>query len=86
MRGVALYEVRIDKFGGGKGIKERQMFFFDSGAAVKCAEKEKEEADNNTIVEMKRHDLQVTDDYEMRSPQRLAYDKRLTMEEPGLDE
>lgn len=83
---VTLYEVRIDKFGGGKGIEERQKFFLDFGAAVECAEKEKEEADNNTIVEMKRHDLQVSDTYEMRSPQRLAYDKRLTMEAPGLDE
>ena len=86
MRDVILYEVRINKFGGGKGIEERQKFFFDFGAAVECAEKEKEEAGNNTLVEMKRHDLQVSDNYEMRSPQRLAYDKRLTMEEPELDE
>lgn len=85
-RDVTLYEVRIDKFSDGKGIEERQIFYLDFGTAVECAEKEKEKAGNNTIVEMKRHDLQVSDDYEMRSPQRLAYDKRLTMQEPGLDE
>lgn len=86
MRDVTLYEVRIDKFSGGKGIEERQKFYFDFAAALECAEKEKEEADSNTFVEMERHDLQVSDNYEMRSPQRLAFDKRLTMVEPGIDE
>lgn len=84
-----LYEVRTDIYKKGGGIVTCQKFYFDAAKAAEYAQKEKYEKEGKeevAIVKLLQHTLDVPDDYKITTPERLAYDQRLTMREPEREE
>lgn len=84
-----LYEVRTDIYKKGGGIVTCQKFYFDATKAAEYAQKEKcekEGKEETAIIKLLERTLDVPDDYKITTPERLAYDQRLTMREPEREE
>lgn len=84
-----LYEVRTDTYKKGGGIVTCQKFYFDAAKAAEYEQKEKHEKEGKeetAIIKLLERTLDVPDDYKITTPERLAYDQRLTMREPEREE
>lgn len=84
-----IYEVRTDIYKNGGGIVTYQKFYFDAAKAAEYEQKEKYEKEGKeeiAMIKLLPRTLDVPDDYKITTPERLAYDQQLTMQEPEWQE
>ena len=91
MRKKKIYMVRVDNFRGKGGMVRNDKFFFGYGEAAEYEQEEKDKAkspDNgdNIIIKSEEFEVEVPDGYEITTAGRLAFDMRITSQEPGWED
>lgn len=91
MRKKKIYMVRIDNFRGKGGMVRNDKFFFGYGEAAEYEQEEKDKAkspDNgdNIIIKSEEFEVEVPDGYEITTAERLAFDMRITSQEPDWED
>lgn len=91
MRKKKIYMVRVDNFRGKGGMVRNDKFFFGYGEAAEYEQEEKDKAkssDNgdNIIIKSEEFEVEVPDGYEITTAGRLAFDMRITSQEPDWED
>lgn len=91
MRKKKIYMVRVDNFRGKGGMVRNDKFFFGYGEAAEYEQEEKDKAqspDNgdNIIIKSEEFEVEVPDGYEITTAGRLAFDMRITSQEPEWED
>lgn len=91
MRKKKIYMVRVDNFRGEGRMVRNDKFFFGYGEAAEYEQEEKDKAisqenGDNIIVRSETFEVEVPDGYEITTPGRLAFDMRITSQEPDWDD
>lgn len=91
MRKKKIYMVRVDNFRGKGGMVRNDKFFFGYGEAAEYELKEKDKAispenGDNIIVRSEEFEVEVPDGYEITTAGRLAFDMRITSQEPDWED
>lgn len=91
MRKKKIYMVRVDNFRGKGGMVRNDKFFFGYGEAAEYEKEEKDKAkspDNgdNIIIKSEEFEVEVPDGYEITTAGRLAFDMRITSQEPDWED
>ena len=91
MRKKKIYMVRVDNFRGKGGMARNDKFFFGYGEAAEYEQEEKDKAkspDNgdNIIIKSEEFEVEVPDGYEITTAGRLAFDMRITSQEPDWED
>lgn len=91
MRKKKIYMVRVDNFRGKGGMVRNDKFFFGYGEAEEYEQEEKDKAqspDNgdNIIIKSEEFEVEVPDGYEITTAGRLAFDMRITSQEPDWED
>lgn len=91
MRKKKIYMVRVDNFRGKGGMVRNDKFFFEYGEAAEYEQEEKDKAqspDNgdNIIIKSEEFEVEVPDGYEITTAGRLAFDMRITSQEPEWED
>ena len=86
-----IYMVRVDNFRGKGGMVRNDKFFFGYGEAAEYEQEEKDKAkspDNgdNIIIKSEEFEVEVPDGYEITTAGRLAFDMRITSQEPDWED
>ena len=91
MRKKKIYMVRVDNLRGKGGMVRNDKFFFGYGESAEYEQEEKDKAkspDNgdNIIIKSEEFEVEVPDGYEITTAGRLAFDMRITSQEPDWDD
>lgn len=91
MRKKKIYMVRVDNFREKGGMVRNDKFFFGYGEAAEYEREEKDKAkspDNgdNIIIKSEEFEVEVPDGYEITTAGRLAFDMRITSQEPDWED
>ena len=91
MRKKKIYMVRVDNLRGKGGMVRNDKFFFGYGEAAEYEQEEKDKAkspDNgdNIIIKSEEFEVEVPDGYEITTAGRLAFDMRITSQEPDWED
>ena len=91
MRKKKIYMVRVDNFRGKGGMVRNDKFLFGYGEAAEYEQEEKDKAkspDNgdNIIIKSEEFEVEVPDGYEITTAGRLAFDMRITSQEPDWED
>lgn len=91
MRKKKIYMVRVDNFRGKGGMVRNDKFFFGYGETAEYEQEEKDKAkspDNgdNIIIKSEEFEVEVPDGYEITTAGRLAFDMRITSQEPDWED
>lgn len=91
MKKKKIYMVRVDNFRGKGGMVRNDKFFFGYGEAAEYEQEEKDKAkspDNgdNIIIKSEEFEVEVPDGYEITTAGRLAFDMRITSQEPDWED
>lgn len=91
MRKKKIYMVRVDNFREKGGMVRNDKFFFGYGEAAEYEKEEKDKAkspDNgdNIIIKSEEFEVEVPDGYEITTAGRLAFDMRITSQEPDWED
>lgn len=91
MRKKKIYMVRVDNFRGKGGMVRNDKFFFGYGEAAEYEQEEKDKAkspnnDDNIIIKSEEFEVEVPDGYEITTAGRLAFDMRITSQEPDWED
>ena len=91
IRKKKIYMVRVDNFRGKGGMVRNDKFFFGYGEAAEYEQEEKDKAkspDNgdNIIIKSEEFEVEVPDGYEITTAGRLAFDMRITSQEPDWED
>ena len=91
MRKKKIYMVRVDNFRGKGGMVRNDKFFFGYEEAAEYEQEEKDKAkspDNgdNIIIKSEEFEVEVPDGYEITTAGRLAFDMRITSQEPDWED
>lgn len=91
MRKKKIYMVRVDNFRGKGGMVRNDKFFFGYGEAAEYEQEERDKAqslDNgdNIIIRSEEFEVEVPDGYEITTAGKLAFDMRITSQEPDWED